>query len=63
MFYFIGESFLKVNDFARVARQYCLVIVEDDKEEGRLPWSSFVVRQKAGCSLKARFYVLIISLL
>ena len=26
-----------INDFVRVARRYCLVIVEDNKEEGRLP--------------------------
>ena len=49
-----------INDFVKVARRYCLVIVEDNKEEGRLPWSSFVVRQKACCSLTARFYALTI---
>ena len=59
--HFIGESFWKVNDFIRVARRYCLWIIEDDKERGRFPWSSFVVRQKACCSLTARFYVLIIT--
>lgn len=35
MFHFIGDSFLKVNNFVRVARRYCLGIVEDDKEEGQ----------------------------
>ena len=41
MFHFIGESFLKVNDFVRVARRYSLVIVEDGKEEGQVAVEQF----------------------
>ena len=45
VFHFIGDSFLKVNNFVRVARRYCLGIVEDDKEEGQVAVEQF--RSKA----------------
>ena len=39
--HFIGESFWKVNDFIRVARRYCLGIIEDDKGEGQVSMEQF----------------------
>ena len=35
--FFEALVFHFIKDFVRVARWYCLVIVEDNKEEGRLP--------------------------
>ena len=35
------KVFIKVNVFVRVARRYCLVIVEDNKEEGWVAMEQF----------------------
>ena len=48
------KAFLKGNDFARVARQYCLVIVEDDKEEGQVAVEQFRGEAESWLFLKSQ---------